>query len=398
VPSDLFWLLRSVFSDLNDNKKIIEFEKAFAAANKRSDCVAFPFARTGLYYVLKNLPLKPGDKILMPPITIKAMLDVVLELKLEPIFIDLNDKNLVFDLGKLKKIVETNKPKVALLTYLFGIAPDLTEMVEIFKKNEIYIIEDFSQNFNGSSNGIQFGTIGDVSIYSTSSLKTVDTYGGGMVLTDDLTVGNHLRNNANLLKKPSRRNLVSKILTSLYKNILSSKLLFNLFIFPIIKFSFLLNKESFTRFVGNRGNSPIKTLPDSWFERYTSVQASVGLEMLKTFENRDNARIKVGSKLEDLIEFHSDRPINAKNSVGVYWQFIIYVKDYHEAKKVFLKHRVDTGLTSLVLLSKLKNYQINFDTPNAEKLYSQGVYLPCYKSLSQRELHKISIAVKELLN
>ena len=120
--------------------------------------------------------------------------------------------------------------------------------------------------------------------------------------------------------------------------------------------------------------------------------------MLKTFENRDNARIKVGSKLEDLIEFHSDRPINAKNSVGVYWQFIIYVKDYHEAKKVFLKHRVDTGLTSLVLLSKLKNYQINFDTPNAEKLYSQGVYLPCYKSLSQRELHKISIAVKELLN
>ncbi len=396
--ADIIWLTKSLFMNLNSTKRITEFEKEFAALNKRSYCVAFPFARTALYFILRNLSLKPGDKILLPPITIKAMLDVVLELKLEPIFIDINDKSLIFDLNELKKVVEEKKPKAALLTYLFGIAPKVDEVVETLNKNNVYIIEDFSQNFNGLSNQVQFGTIGDVSIYSTSSLKTVDTYGGGMVLTDDLKLENLLRNNVNGLQNPSRVNLISKILKNLFKNILSSKFLFNIFIFPIIKISFKFKEDSFTRFVGNRSNFPIKAMPNDWFERYTSIQASVGMQMLSTFQKRDNSRISVGKKLEELINFYSDRPISANNCQGVFWQFIIYVSDYPKAKKIFLRNRVDTGLTSLVLLSKLTNYKINFDTPNAEKLYTRGVYLPCYKSLKDKELQSISRAVKELTN
>lgn len=398
MSADLIWLVKSLFMNLNNSRRIAEFEKEFAGLNKRSNCIALPFARTALYFILKNLDLKHGDKILLPPITIKAMVDVVLELKLEPIFTDINDKSLIFDPIELKKVVEEKKPKVALLTYLFGIAPEVDEVVEILKKNNVYIIEDFSQNFNGSSNESQFGTIGDISIYSTSSLKTVDTYGGGMVLTDDLNFANLLRNNAINLKKSSRLNLISKILKNLYKNILSSKLIFNIFIFPIIKISFKLKKDSFTRFVGNRSNFPIKSLPDDWFEGYTSIQAAVGMQMLSTFQKRDNSRIYIGKKLEELINFHSDRPTNAHNGRGVFWQFIIYVKDYTKAKQIFLKYRVDTGLTSLVLLSKLVNYNLNFDTPNAEKLFTRGVYLPCYKSLKDKELQRISRAVKEIVN
>ena len=398
MSADLIWLIKSLFMNLNNSRKIAEFEKEFAGLNKRSNCIAFPFARTALYFILKNLDLKPGDKILLPPITIKAMVDVVLALKLEPIFTDINDKSLIFDPIELKKVVEEKKPKVAILTYLFGIAPEVDEVVEILKKNNVYIIEDFSQNFNGSSNKSQFGTIGDISIYSTSSLKTVDTYGGGMVLTDDLSFANLLRNNASNLKKPSRLNLINKILKNLYKNVLSSKLLFIIFIFPIIKISFKFKKDSFTRFVGNRSNIPIKSLPDDWFEGYTSIQASVGIQMLSTFQKRDNSRIHIGKKLEELINFHSDRPTNAHNGRGVFWQFIIYVKDYPKAKQIFLRYRVDTGLTSLVLLSKLVNYNLIFDTPNAEKLYTRGVYLPCYKSLKDKELQRISRAVKEIVN
>ena len=65
-------------AQLDDIKAVKEFEGEFARLLGRKHCVAFPFARTAIYFILKAKNLPSGAEVIMPPITIKAILDVVL--------------------------------------------------------------------------------------------------------------------------------------------------------------------------------------------------------------------------------------------------------------------------------------------------------------------------------
>ena len=80
VMQDLSWLAKSLFVDLNKSPQIAEFEDEFATNMGRKHCIAFPSARIALYYSLKSLKLSEGSEIIMPPITIKGILDVVIDL------------------------------------------------------------------------------------------------------------------------------------------------------------------------------------------------------------------------------------------------------------------------------------------------------------------------------
>ena len=181
---DLVWLVRSVFSKINDSQTVTRFETTFAKYVGRKHCIVFPFARTGIHAVLKNLDLPEGSVVLMPPITIKPILDVVLDLKLVPVFVDIDQSTVCFSESAFTDALKSS-PRVAILTYLFGIVPDVEALCKTLRNAGVFIIEDFSQCFNGKFRGDQIGSFGDVSVYSASSVKTLDTYGGGFVFTDD---------------------------------------------------------------------------------------------------------------------------------------------------------------------------------------------------------------------
>ena len=70
VTESIGYLLQSLFMPLDRQDEIKRFEEAFARYCERDYCVAFPFARTAIYFALKNLDLPKGSEIIMPPITI----------------------------------------------------------------------------------------------------------------------------------------------------------------------------------------------------------------------------------------------------------------------------------------------------------------------------------------
>src|SRR5688500_15003152 len=105
VVQDVSYLGRALFAKLDDDQKIRRFETQFASYVGAKHCVAFPFARTAVYYSLKSQNFAPGSEILMPPITIKAMLDVVIACGLKPVFVDINLDTLCFDVELLRKAI-----------------------------------------------------------------------------------------------------------------------------------------------------------------------------------------------------------------------------------------------------------------------------------------------------
>ena len=58
--------------------RVRDFEESFSEYYGVRNTIAFPFARTALYASLKSQGFEKGSEVLMPPITIKPMMDVVI--------------------------------------------------------------------------------------------------------------------------------------------------------------------------------------------------------------------------------------------------------------------------------------------------------------------------------
>ena len=101
LSEDIKWLASSLVLPLNNKNQISEFEESFADYVGRKHCISFPFVRTAIYFILKDLNLPTGSVVLMPPVTIKPILDVVLELGLVPEFVDIDLDTVCFDVDEL---------------------------------------------------------------------------------------------------------------------------------------------------------------------------------------------------------------------------------------------------------------------------------------------------------
>lgn len=395
VASEFGWLARALFSRLGSSKDVELAQDAFSTHIGRSSCTIFPFARTAIWATLKELDLPAGSRVIMPPITIKPILDVVVHLGYEPVFVDINPATACCDHDELQRAMAT-RPSVAILTYLFGLVPDVGTIMKILKENGVFVIEDFSQCLNGEFNGRRIGTFGDVAVYSASSVKTFDTFGGGFAVTDDPRFIEGLRRRQSQLGSPSRADLLRSIARNLVRNLASSRLLFPVVTYRLLRLAARTSKGAVGRFTGARSTEPLAELPQAWFRRYTSLQARVAVRELPRVASRDARRVQ---RVDGIVADSgvSDRPCGAPGQRHVYWQFIVYVRDFAVARETLAKFGVDCATTSLVLLTDLPKYPGQRIAPMAIRLYERGVYLPCYHQLRDTEATRISAALKALV-
>ena len=393
LKDDFSVILRCLFTNSGE-KRVLEYEKVMASHLGINYCTSFSLARTAYWATLKSMNLPAGAKVILPSITIKALLDVTLHMGLKPIFIDVDPSTGCVDINSLEKLV-IEKPKVILLTYLFGSVPNVQKIIEITKRNSIFVIEDFSQCFNGMFNGKQVGTFGDVSILSTSAVKTLDTYGGGLVFTNNTKLFSKILKVKSTLPRLSRKNLLIKVCSSTVKNLLTNRLIFKVICYPIL-ITAAMKKNTFSRFVGDRSQSPVNKLPSVWFTRIHPIQAVVGLKYLQRVKTFDMRRIAIANKYSQNVDFVGSQVVNGAQSV--YWQCVLRTSNQALVRAQLAKKGIDSAKTSLVLLSVLPEYGWDFgrSTPNSVNLHSNGVYIPLYHQLTDKEVDRICKEVFKL--
>jgi perosamine synthetase len=394
VSQDLKFIFETVGAGkFNQSETVDKFEREFAEYVGRKSCISFSLARTALFYLLKSLNLPKGSKILITPITIKAMLDVMLDLGLDPVLVDLDPDTGFASLDSLKQRVEENPDaKICFLTYLFGIAPELAATIDFLNKNQIVIVEDFSQCLNGISDAGRVGTLGIASVFSASAVKTLDTHGGGFVVTDDLELSSALKLFQRNLSSTPRLMLLKKSLACLGKNILSRNPIFSLLIFPIFLLFSKFNSSTFVRFFGQRSKSPVSELPVEWFHSYSGIQAKFALSRLSEVRPNDVKRIEIAKRYRREVIKYKFLASNLENR-SVYWQFILIPNNATVLMDQLRRERIDSAMSSLVLLSKLEGYGVKGHTPNADYIYEHAVYIPCYPNLEDTAVARIVASI-----
>lgn len=124
-----------------------------------------------------------GD-IILPPLTWISDVSAVTFNGFNPVFCDINLKNLSFDIDKLKSLI-TKNTKAIFLTHVLGINAITDELLKICEENNILLIEDVCESHGTTHKNIKVGNFGYASNFSFYFAHHMSTIEGGMICTND---------------------------------------------------------------------------------------------------------------------------------------------------------------------------------------------------------------------
>ena len=189
---------------------ITKLEKQLAQFLNTQNVAACQSGTSALHLSLIEAGVKPGDVVLVPPLTFIAAVNPVKYQFAEPVFIDCDD-SFCMDPVKLKDFCQTQCVfENGILTYngkwvraivvvhVFGNMADMVQIMEIARSYNLKVIEDATEALGtyyteGPFKGKYAGTIGDFGAFSFNGNKIITTGGGGAVTANRPEAVDHIR-------------------------------------------------------------------------------------------------------------------------------------------------------------------------------------------------------------
>lgn len=189
---------------------ITKLEMEMANFLHTDNVVACQSGTSALHLSLIECGVKPGDVVLVPPLTFIAAVNPIMYQYATPVFIDC-DESLCMDPVKLREFCETecsfesgtlayqkHAVKAIVVVHVFGNLADMVSIIGIAEKYNLKIIEDATEALGtryleGSLAGKYAGTIGDFGAYSFNGNKIITTGGGGAVTANSLEHAKHMK-------------------------------------------------------------------------------------------------------------------------------------------------------------------------------------------------------------
>tara|TARA_Y100000590_G_scaffold463594_1_gene630742 strand:+ start:869 stop:2053 length:1185 start_codon:yes stop_codon:yes gene_type:complete len=127
-----------------------------------------------------------GD-IILPTLTWVSDINSVIENGFNPVFVDINPKNLC--MSEKEIIKKVNKKTLAVfITHAQGFNGLTSKLISFLKKKKILLIEDVCESHGATFNRKKLGTFGKISNFSFYYAHHMSTIEGGMICTNDKNI------------------------------------------------------------------------------------------------------------------------------------------------------------------------------------------------------------------
>ena len=165
---------------------------------------------SALHLSLVEAGVKPGNVVIVPPLTFIAAVNPVKYQFATPVFIDCDD-SLCMDPMKFRSFCEEEcewdgeklsykgaTVKAIVVVHVFGNMADMESIMDTARKYNLKVVEDATEALGtkytiGKYRDRYAGTIGDFGCYSFNGNKIITTGGGGAVTSNNPDIVNHLR-------------------------------------------------------------------------------------------------------------------------------------------------------------------------------------------------------------
>jgi CDP-6-deoxy-D-xylo-4-hexulose-3-dehydrase len=170
---------------LTNGPKVVEFENAWGQwlGTKYNLMLNSGASANELTMLALNYIHGEGE-IIVPPLTWISDVSSVLFAGFKPVFVDINLKNLSFDIDKLKAAI-TPQTKAIFLTHVLGINGLTDELIDLCNEKNILLIEDVCESHGTTFKEQKVGSIGFASNFSFYFAHHMSTIEGGMICTND---------------------------------------------------------------------------------------------------------------------------------------------------------------------------------------------------------------------
>lgn len=178
---------------VSQGPKVKEFENNVVEYLGVKYAVAVTNCTAALHLSLLSMGIKEDDEVLVADYTFPATGHSVLYCRAKPVFCDIDPKTYNIDPSLIEDKI-TDRTKAIIPVYTFGQPVEIDEIMKIAKDYDLKVIEDAACAFGAKYNNDYAGTIGDIGCFSFHARKGITTGEGGMVVTNNKSIADIIRN------------------------------------------------------------------------------------------------------------------------------------------------------------------------------------------------------------
>jgi len=336
------------FNDFTLGRYVDLFEKQFCKYQKVKYAIGVGSGTDAIFLSLKALGIKEGDEVITPTYSFYATAGAIATAGAKPVFVDIKD-DLNIDEKKIEKRI-TKKTRAIVPVHWSGRICNMKKILTIAKKYKLHVVEDACHAIMAHDDKKKYaGNFGITGCFSMHPLKNLNVWGdGGIVTTNNKKIYDKIR----LMRN---HGLISRNDCKIY----------------------------------------------GYNSRLDTIQAAVGLEMIKKINLITKSRIKnakyLNDQLKDIKEITLIKEKTGYKSVYHLYQF--FCKNRNGLDVYLRKNKIDSKVhypkpLHLHHAAKKFNYK-NGQFEIAEKLAKKVISIPVHEFIKKKELDYMISKIKK---
>lgn len=170
---------------------IYRFEEAFKTHLDVKYAIATSSCTGALHMGMSALGIGPGDEVIMADTNWIATAAPIVHLGAKPVFVDILPDSWCLN-PELVELAITSRTKAIVAVHLYGNLCKMDKLLAIGEKYGIPIIEDAAEAIGSTYRSKRAGSMGKFGTFSFHGTKTITTGEGGMFVTNDLGLYEHV--------------------------------------------------------------------------------------------------------------------------------------------------------------------------------------------------------------
>ena len=342
--------------ELVQGKLVHQFERLLSEFTKIPYCTTVSSGTAALHLALLALGVGRGDRVLVPAFTYPATANSVEITGASIELCDVDIHSYVVLANTIERALQANTDnqfKAVIIVHEFGFPVDIKEIAKIIKRFGVFLIEDAACALGTMADEHHPGFYSDVACLSFHPRKAITTGEGGALLTTNVALDTQFRR--------LRNHGISL-------------------------------DNGFMDFVEAGLNY-----------RLTNFQAALAIGQLERFHAELSMRKNLAAVYFHELSNHPNISLPQYSSGHAWQSFMVILEntDREKIKKLLAEMGVESNLGAQAL-NCLTYYQNKYHyasstSPNASKLFNQGLTLPLYGKLTEENIKFVSTQLKNAL-
>jgi dTDP-4-amino-4,6-dideoxygalactose transaminase len=178
------------------HESVEELEKQFAAYHGATHGIALANGTVSLEIALSAAGVKPGDEVIVPPITFIASATAVSRIGAVPVFVDIDPATINVNPEQVSDHIN-DRTRAIVAVHFAGHPADLDQLTELCDRHGLALIEDCAHAHGAEWHQRRVGSFGSFGSFSFQASKNMTAGEGGILITNDSELAERARSISN---------------------------------------------------------------------------------------------------------------------------------------------------------------------------------------------------------